>query len=151
VSEKSLRELFLHLLKLMERVEERLAMMEANSTLLHNAIARHGRSIEDLNRRCIERLGKICPMNGLDNRSQENGGKTVGAPLVEAIGDVDGVNRDFNTSTPYAPGSLQIFRNGRLVTRDLDDGYEEVDPVNMTFRMKVAPKGGDVLFAFWVE
>lgn len=63
----SLRELFVRLLEQLERVEDRLVMLEANATLLQNSMSRHGRSIEDLNRKCIERLGKICPMNGLDN------------------------------------------------------------------------------------
>jgi hypothetical protein len=75
----SMRELFIRLLEQLERVEDRLVMLEANATLRQNSMARHGRSIEDLNTRCIERLGKICPMNGLDNDTDE-------LPVVDDVG-----------------------------------------------------------------
>ena len=71
--------------------------------------------------------------------------------LVEALGAVDGANRDFAAPEPYEPGTLRALRNGRLLSRDFDDGYEEVDPSAGTFRLRVAPKTGDVIFCFYVE
>jgi hypothetical protein len=73
------------------------------------------------------------------------------AHLVEAIGDVDGVNRDFSASEPYEPGTLRALRNGRLLSRDFEDGYDELDPSLGTFRLRVAPRVGDVIFCFYVE
>lgn len=71
--------------------------------------------------------------------------------FVEAIGSIDGINRDFETSTPYVAGTLNAFRNGCLVTKVLDDGFDEIDPNAGTFRMKVAPELDDTLFCFYGE
>ncbi len=71
--------------------------------------------------------------------------------FVEAIGTIDGVNRDFVTPTSYVSGTLNAFRNGRLVTKVLEDGFEEIVPNLGTFMMKVAPELNDVLFCFYGE
>lgn len=71
--------------------------------------------------------------------------------MEEATGAVDGGNRDFSVSTAFEPGTLRALRNGRLLSRDFEDGYEEVDPGAGTFRLRVAPKVGDNVFAFWKE
>jgi hypothetical protein len=70
-SYKAVRELFAQLLEKLSVIEERLVMLETNGTLVQNALARHGRRIEELNSRCIERLGKLCPMNGMDEPKGE--------------------------------------------------------------------------------
>lgn len=72
-SYKSVRELFNQLLDKLASIEERLVMLETGGTLVQNALARHGRRIEELNRRCIERLGKLCPLNGLDSDNEQLG------------------------------------------------------------------------------
>lgn len=69
--------------------------------------------------------------------------------FVEAIGLIDGFNRDFETPTPYVAGTLNAFRNGRLVTKVLEDGFNELVPSTGTFRMKVAPELDDTLFCFY--
>lgn len=71
--------------------------------------------------------------------------------FVEAIGSIDGVNRDFETPTSYVTGTLNVFRNGRIVTKVLEDGFEEIVPSTGTFRMKAAPELNDVLFCFYEE
>jgi hypothetical protein len=78
--------------------------------------------------------------------------------LEQAIGTIDGVNRDFRTPTYYRAGSLVVFLNGQQLKRQLDNGWDEVDQSLGTFRMKVAPRGprpgsvddpGDVLFVYF--
>lgn len=71
--------------------------------------------------------------------------------LVEAIGPVDGSNQDFAAPEAYEPGSLRALRNGRLLSRDHADGYDEVDPTLGTFRLRTAPKAGDNVFVFYEE
>lgn len=71
--------------------------------------------------------------------------------LVEALGIVDGANRDFSAPGPYFPGTLRALRNGRLLARDFADGYDEVDPSAGTFRLRVAPEPGDNVFCFYTE
>lgn len=71
--------------------------------------------------------------------------------FIEAIGTIDGVNRDFETPIPYVTGTLNVFRNGRLVTKILEDGFDELVPSVGTFRMKVAPELDDTLFCFYEE
>lgn len=71
--------------------------------------------------------------------------------LVEALGAVDGVNLDFAAPESYEPGTLRALRNGRLLSRDFDDGYDEVDPTAGTFRLRRAPRAGDVVFVFYKE
>ena len=76
--------------------------------------------------------------------------------LDQALGTVDGVNQDFATPAPYAPGTLVVFKNGRQLSRDLDNGWTEVDPAAGTFRMKLPPVApetiddpGDILFCYY--
>lgn len=78
--------------------------------------------------------------------------------LEQAIGIVNGVNRDFRAPTYFRAGSLVVFLNGQQLKRQLDNGWEELDPVAGTFRMKRAPVGprpgalddpGDVLFVYF--
>jgi len=73
------------------------------------------------------------------------------AHFVEAAGIIDGSNKDFAAPEPYVPGTLRALRNGRLLSRDFEDGYVEVDPSIGTFRVLVAPKAGDVLFVFYTD
>lgn len=77
--------------------------------------------------------------------------------LDQVIGAVDGANVDFETVSPYSPGTLVVFLNGRQLKRELDNGWTETDPATGKFRMKIPPKGpqfgaddaGDILYAFW--
>ena len=78
--------------------------------------------------------------------------------LEPAIGDVDGVNRDFSLPSAYRAGSLVVFLNGQQLKRELENGWEELDPAAGTFRMKLPPvparpgssdDPGDVLYGYF--
>lgn len=78
--------------------------------------------------------------------------------IEQAIGVIDGVNRDFRAPTYFRAGSLVVFLNGQQLKRQLDNGWDELDPNAGTFRMKQAPVGprpgslddpGDVLFVYY--
>lgn len=70
-------------------------------------------------------------------------------PVLEsAIGSVDGFNTSFQTSNPYAPGSIRVWLNGQLKQPDLDDGYNELG--GSSFAMLEAPVTGDVLQVFYM-
>jgi len=71
--------------------------------------------------------------------------------LLEALGTIDGVNKDFAAPLPYEPGTLRALRNGRLLARDFEDGYDELDPPLGTFRLRRAPVPGDVVYVFFAE
>lgn len=70
------------------------------------------------------------------------------SPFFEvASGVINGVNRDFQTSVVYEPGSLRVWTNGLLGRRDLDDGFVETGPRD--FRMNEAPVVEDVIQVFF--
>lgn len=58
-----------------------------------------------------------------------------------ASGSVNGVNKVFNTLNPYVPGTLQVFRDGQLMTKDGD--YTETSSTSYTFA--TAPLIGSVI------
>ena len=71
---------------------------------------------------------------------------------------VDGFNRDFSVPTHYRAGSLVLFLNGQQLKRELENGWDEVDPDAGTFRTKIPPQPspvgatddpGDVLYAYY--
>ena len=69
--------------------------------------------------------------------------------LSEAIGTVDGVNVDFQTTVAYFPGTLWFFLNGQLIPRvDDDGGLVELGGVDV--RLKEAPRAGDRVH-FWFQ
>lgn len=63
-------------------------------------------------------------------------------------GAIDGVNKDFILSVNYAPGSLQVWRNGILSIATDDDGWIETG--SNTFQTKIAPLVDDKLKVFRV-
>jgi hypothetical protein len=67
--------------------------------------------------------------------------------IEDAIGTVDGTNKDFQTSIPYVPGSLEVFVNGVLNRNQDIDGWTESLP--KSFRMKEAPDPPDRLRVFY--
>ncbi len=67
----------------------------------------------------------------------------VDAVIRAAIGDVDGVNRDYTTPETYEAGTLRVIHNG--LTRL--EGYVETSTTS--FRMDVAPRTGDVLLTYY--
>jgi len=69
--------------------------------------------------------------------------------FVQAVGVIDGVNRDFSTQTPYVSLTLRVLRNGLVVKRELEDGFLEIS--SSEFQMKRAPVLGDTLFTFYEE
>jgi hypothetical protein len=82
----------------------------------------------------------------------------VPARIEPAIGVVDGLNRDFRAPLPFQAESLVVFLNGQQLKRQLENGWEEIDPSLGTFRMKVAPRSarpgapddpGDILFVYF--
>jgi hypothetical protein len=52
-----------------------------------------------------------------------------------AIGDVDGVNVDYETSESYVPGTLRVFTDGFIVVPTDSDGFTETGA--RTFQMKI--------------
>jgi hypothetical protein len=63
--------------------------------------------------------------------------------VEDAIGIVDGVNREFDTSVAYNTGSLEVFVNGILARRQDDDGW--IEKGGTRFEMKESPYIGDLL------
>lgn|SRR4030042_5584135 len=63
--------------------------------------------------------------------------------LAEAVGIIDGVNVDFDTTAPYVVGSVYAFLNGVLVQQSGDEGPIEMG--GTAVRMRVAPKLRDTL------
>jgi hypothetical protein len=66
-----------------------------------------------------------------------------------AQGSVDGVNRVFFVSEDYTSNTLVVFRNGQLLERSMDNGWEELG--GKDFRMKLAPLPADILQAFYMD
>lgn len=67
--------------------------------------------------------------------------------LIEAVGAVDGVNVDFETTVAYQAGTVWLFLNGQLVPRVDDDGGL-VELGGLDVRLKEAPRAGDRVH-FW--
>lgn len=63
--------------------------------------------------------------------------------IEEAIGPINGVNRDFATSEPFVPGSLHVFLSGLLIRQGDDDGFDVISPT--LYRMRIAPPAGATL------
>jgi hypothetical protein len=67
-------------------------------------------------------------------------------PITElAIGVINDVNRDFNTSGTYIPGTLNVYLDGQLLRKDYTDGFNEMG--GTAFKMNVAPRSNSVLQA----
>ncbi len=56
------RELLLEVLAGQRRQDERLASIETQQTLANQAWQRQGRLIEEVNQRCMDKLGMKCPL-----------------------------------------------------------------------------------------
>jgi hypothetical protein len=72
---------------------------------------------------------------------------TVPVKLETAIGTVDGVNAEFQTSLDYEPSQLRVFFDGVLIKRVFDDGFFEL--YNRTFQLKSPPPLGTKLSVFY--
>ncbi len=66
-----------------------------------------------------------------------------------AIGVVDGVNRQFETSEDYGTDTLAVFRNGALMEKSADNGWAELGV--KLFELKIAPKAQDVVHVFYMD
>ena len=62
------------------------------------------------------------------------------ALILDAIGIVDGVNRDFSAPSEFVAGSLVPWINGGPLIELDTDGWVETGAD--TFRMNIAPTGG---------
>jgi len=70
--------------------------------------------------------------------------------IRDLSGTVNGVNKDFTTSTPYVAGTIRVFVNGILYSpADTQWGYSELD--DTTIRMTTAPLSGYTMQAFYRE
>ena len=69
------------------------------------------------------------------------------ALISVATGIIDGMNRDFQTSAPYVPGSTVVFLNGIALRKDWDNGWAEFG--GSTIRMNEAPIDGDVVQVYF--
>ena len=76
-------------------------------------------------------------------------------PRFEVLtGVVDGVNRTFTTSQPYATGTTALYVNGqlrRLHTTGILDGYVETDPTTGVVTLDEAPLPADVVQLFYLD
>ena len=71
-------------------------------------------------------------------------------PVIEFLkGPVNGSNRLFETSCPYLGGSVRLFLNGQLNTKDLKDGWVELGESKI--RLETAPRVGDVIQAYYLK
>jgi len=66
-----------------------------------------------------------------------------------AQGTIDGFNQDFYVSEDYTANTLVIFRNGQLLERSMDNGWDELGGPD--FQMKIAPLPADILQAFYMD
>ena len=65
-------------------------------------------------------------------------------------GDVDGVNTDFTSPTPFVPGAIRVIVNGVVYSpSDAQWGYSELN--NTTIRMVTAPLTGYKMQIFYRE
>ena len=72
------------------------------------------------------------------------------SPIIRpAIGVVNGVNVGFRTPSPYVPGSVVVFLNGFSRVQSADDGWTEEGYDK--FKMKEAPRTGDVVEAYYLR
>lgn len=69
--------------------------------------------------------------------------------IADAVGLVDGVNKDFTTPTDFTPGSMEVFLNGILLRRQDDDGWTETGA--NAFQLKEAPKPLDLIRVFYTD
>lgn len=69
--------------------------------------------------------------------------------IADAVGLVDGLNKDFTTPTDFTPGTLEVFRNGVLLRRQDDDGWIETG-VN-AFQLKEAPIPLELIRVFYTD
>ena len=82
-------DLFQCVMKKLDRIDGRLRSMETLQTLTTQAYQRQGTLIEDINKRCMEKLGQKCPL--IDNGDEESGGE---APEKQAdVGEDDAPRR----------------------------------------------------------
>jgi len=65
------QELFKQVMQALERIEERVASIETQQTLTNAAWQRQGKVIEEVNKRCMDKLGIKCPL--LDEDDEDNG------------------------------------------------------------------------------
>lgn len=67
--------------------------------------------------------------------------------LAEAIGVIDGINVDFQTPSPYYPGTLFSYLNGLLQRQSDEDGPQEMGA--NAVRMRRAPRPTDTLHFYY--
>ena len=68
------------------------------------------------------------------------------------IGDVDGVNTDFQVSSgSYTSGNLILYVNGQLQTQGVSEDWIELVPASGTLRMNYPPYSGSTLTAIHGE
>lgn len=63
------QELLLEVLAGQRRQDERLASIETQQTLANQAWQRHGRLIEEVNQRCMDKLGMKCPLTETEDQN----------------------------------------------------------------------------------
>jgi len=74
----------------------------------------------------------------------------VSQPKFEvASGAIDGVNKTFFVSVPYAPNTTAVFLNGAALRKDYANGWVETDSVTGKVDLNEAPIVGDVVQVFF--
>lgn len=65
-------------------------------------------------------------------------------------GSVNGSNKVFTVSqNTYQSGSLQVYRNGQLLSQGSGNDFQETSPASGTFTFETAPLTGDVITAIY--
>lgn len=65
------RELVLEVLRKLDRQDARLKSIETRQTLAESAWQRQGQVVEEVNRRCLMKLGEKCPLLPVDPEEAE--------------------------------------------------------------------------------
>ena len=68
-----------------------------------------------------------------------------------ASGLINGSNKTFTVSIPYAANTTAVFVNGKLYRRDWDDGWTETSPTTGVVDLLEAPLPADVVQIFFTD
>jgi len=66
------------------------------------------------------------------------------------LGDVNGINREYDTPSPYSPGTLRLVWNGQVYEPE-DDKKGWIETGESSIQTFEAPRQGDVLQAFYLD
>lgn len=68
--------------------------------------------------------------------------------IEQAIGTIDGANRDFSVSVAYFPGTLFVYWNGKLQPKT-NTTFGWIETGGVGFRLNSAPVVGDDIHCYY--